>query len=500
MKVFRIEARRISAALFPFVLLLSLFAAACEKNEPGVGADDLELLHPLDSHFGMRFAEDLDGILERRYIRVLTTFNRTNFFLSGAGLYGFEYSLLKDYEKHLNKSIRRRDLKVVMEFIPVSRDELLPALRDGRGDIAAAGLTITEERREQVDFTRPYLTGIDEVLVAHKDVEGLESIGDLSGREVFIRESSSYFESLRTLNDRLREEGRKPVKVLKAEETLETEDILEMVNSGAVPITVSDSHLASIWSGVLEDIRVHDTLVVRQSGEIAWAVRKGNPGLKESLDTFLRTRRKGTRLGNIYFTRYFENNRWIRNPVSEDMLRKSEKLRGLFQKYAERYGFDWTLIAAVAFQESRLNNKKRSPAGAVGIMQVRPSTAGDKNVGIDNVHELENNVHAGVKYLAFLRDRYFSDEALRESDRVRLTLAAYNAGPAKIRRARSEAEKMGLDPGRWFRNVEISALRLIGQEPVRYVSNINKYYILINRAFLTREIREEEREKLQADL
>jgi membrane-bound lytic murein transglycosylase MltF len=448
----------------------------------------------------MRYADDLDGILTRRYIRVLTTFNRTNFFLSGAGLYGFEYSLLKDYGKYLNKSIRRRDLKVVMEFIPVSRDELLPALRDGRGDIAAAGLTITEERLGQVDFTRPYLTGIDEVVVAHKDVAGLESIKDLSGREVFVRESSSYFESLKTLNDRLRKERKKPVKILKAEETLETEDILEMVNSGAIPLTVADSHLASIWSSVLEDIRVHDALVLRQSGEIAWAVRKGNPGLKESLDTFLGTRRKGTRLGNIYFSRYFEKNRWIRNPVSEDMLRKSEKLRGLFQKYAERYAFDWTLIAAVAFQESRLNNKKRSPAGAVGIMQVRPSTARDKNVGIDNVHELENNIHAGVKYLAFIRDRYFSDEGLSESDRLRLTLAAYNAGPAKIQKVRSEAEKMGLDPDRWFRNVEISTLRHVGQEPVRYVSNINKYYILINRAFLTREIREEEKGKLRAEL
>jgi membrane-bound lytic murein transglycosylase MltF len=500
MRVLRSEARRISAVLFPFVILLSLFSAACDKEEPGDGREKLELLHPLDAHFDMRFAEDLDGIMKRKYIRVLTTFNRTNFFLSGAGPYGFEYSLLKDYEEYLNKSIRRRDLKVVMEFIPVSRDELLPALRNGRGDIAAAGLTITGERLEQVDFTRPYLTGIDEVVVTHKDVAGLEGVEDLSGREVFVRESSSYFESLSELNERLEKKGKKPVKVLKAEETLETEDILEMVNSGAIPITVADSHLASIWSSVLEDIRVHEAIILRQSGEIAWAVRKGNPALKESLDAFLGTRRKGTRLGNIYFTRYFENNRWITNPVSGDMIRKSEKLRGLFEKYAERYGFDWTLIAAVAFQESRLNNKKRSPAGAVGIMQVRPSTGRDRNVGIDNVHELENNIHAGVKYLAFLRDRYFSDEALRESDRVRLTLAAYNAGPAKIRRARSEAEKMGLDPDRWFRNVEIAALRHIGREPVRYVSNINKYYILINRAFLTRELREEEREKLRAGL
>ncbi len=150
----------------------------------------------------------------------------------------------------------------------------------------------------------------------------------------------------------------------------------------------------------------------------------------------------------------------------------------LFKKYGKKYGFDWLFLMAVAYQESGLDNRKRSPSGAIGIMQVRPATARDRNIRIKNIHLLENNIHAGTKYLAFLRDRYFSDPSLTERDRLRLTLAAYNAGPLKIRKARLTAKRMGLNPNRWFRNVEIAVLKTIGQETVRYVSNINKYYIL----------------------
>lgn len=132
----------------------------------------------------------------------------------------------------------------------------------------------------------------------------------------------------------------------------------------------------------------------------------------------------------------------------------------------------------MAFQESGLDHTKKSGAGAIGLMQVLPSTAKDKKVGINNIHKVENNVHAGVKYLAFLRDHYYSKEDMRPRDRIRMALAAYNAGPSKIRKVRDLAEQMGLDKNKWFRNTEIAALRVIGQETVRYVSNINKYYVL----------------------
>jgi membrane-bound lytic murein transglycosylase MltF len=218
--------------------------------------------------------------------------------------------------------------------------------------------------------------------------------------------------------------------------------------------------------------------------------------LKASLNEFIKGHRKGTLLGNIYFNRYFKDNKWIKNPVTPEELEKHRRYIELFQKYASQYGFDWILIMAQAFQESGLDNNKKSHTGAVGIMQVLPATARDKRIGIKDVHLLENNIHAGVKYLALLRDRYFSDAGMRERDRVRFALAAYNAGPTKIKKAKKLAKEMGLDPNRWFRNVEIAALRLIGQETVQYVSNINKYYIVFRLAFENERLRSAKKLKI----
>ena len=453
--------------------------------------------HPLASHLSKKYKDDLDGLMAKRYIRVLTTFNKTNFFLHKGKRFGYEYALLKEYEKFLNKGVKKGELRVVVEFIPVSHDQLISGLVDGSGDIAAAGLTITEERLKEVDFAIPYWSGIDEVLVTHKEVKTPQSPEDLSGRRVFVRRSSSYYESLLQLNRRLKKQRKPPVRIVVADENLETEDILELINSGAIEMTVSDSHIARIWSGLLKNLVVHQEIKLRSDSRIAWMLRKNNPQLKASLNKFLKQNRKGTLLGNIYFQRYYDKNPWIKNPLGQRDKKKLEKYRSLFQKYARQYGFDWLLILAMAYQESGLDNSKKSRSGAVGIMQVRPLTAGDKNVRIEDVHLLENNIHAGVKYLAFLRDRYFNDKAIRPRDRVRLAMASYNAGPAKIRRARSLAREKGLDPNRWFRNVELATLQSVGQEPVRYVSNINKYYVTYQLAEEKTDIREKTKKNIQ---
>jgi membrane-bound lytic murein transglycosylase MltF len=450
-------------------------------GSPAWGQDDVAD-HPLDAHLGERYTEDLDDLLERKYVRVLTTYNRTNFFLARGKLRGFEYGLLKKYQASLNKKISRRDLQIVFEFIPVARDRLLSGLVDGYGDIAAAGLTITPQRQDQVRFTRPYLTDIDEVLVTHSSEPSLKAISDLSGKAVFVRPSSSYHESLLTLNRQLAEQRLAPVSIIPADENLETEDILELVNTGAVTRTICDSHIATVWAGLLKNIRVHPELAVRKDGHIAWAVRKSSPQLKTSLDAFIAAHRKGTLLGNILFSRYYEKQTWIKNPLDGAPGKKLSTYLPIFKTYADRYDFDWPLIGAMAFQESRLDQDKISPQGAVGIMQIKPQTAADPQVGIPDVSTVENNVHAGVKYLAFLRSHYFDADGIRPRDQVRFSLAAYNAGPVKIRRARKLAREMNLDANRWFRNVELAMLRVVGQETVRYVSNVNKYYVIYRNA------------------
>jgi membrane-bound lytic murein transglycosylase MltF len=312
-------------------LLALAFLTACNSKSPE--EDTPELAHPLDRHLAETYTEDLPALIKRKYIRVLAPVNRTNYYFSGPEAFGFEYALLKEYEKHLNKSTksnRRGELEVTVDFIPVSRDELLSGLMEGRGDIAAAGLTITPEREELVAFTDPYLEGVSEVLVSHKDAPSIKSADDLSGREMYVRKSSSYFESLLTLSNRLEKKGKKEVKVILADETLETEDILEMVNAGAFQFTIADDHIARIWAGILPDIVIQEKVVLRKDSQIAWAVRKESPKLRESLNAFLKNYRKGTLLGNVYFNRYFKGTKWITRPR---LTKEHRKLAGIYRKY-----------------------------------------------------------------------------------------------------------------------------------------------------------------------
>jgi membrane-bound lytic murein transglycosylase MltF len=455
------------AVVLSTVLLLAL------SPRPAPGAD-LKRIAPLLS---AESTADLDTMRRRGVIRVLVSFKKTEYFIVNGQQRGFEYELMEQYERYLNKGDKKGQLRFDVVYIPVPFGSLLSNLVKGRGDVAAAGLTITPKRREEVAFTTPYVRDVNEVIVTRKDDESIRSLNDLSGRIVYVLSASSYVQHLIRLNKEFKKAGRPPVYVVESDPYLGTEDILELVNAGIVEVTVADNHIARLWANVLPDIKVHEDIAVNTSGEIAWAVRKDNPKLLANLNDFLRTHRKGTKLGNVLFKRYYENTRWIQNPLSDTSRKKLEQYHALFQKYGAEYSFDWLLLAALAYQESRLNPKKKSHRGAVGIMQIKPSTAQDKNVGIENVYTLENNVHAGVKYLAFLRDRYFTSPDIEPGARVHLSLAAYNAGPAKVRKMRAKAKLMGLDPNVWFRNVEQAAQQMVGSETTRYVANIYKYYL-----------------------
>ena len=437
-------------------------------------AADLKRIAPLLSAVS---TADLDALRKRGVVRVLVTYKKTEYFVVNGQQRGFEYELMEQFEKFINKGDKKGQLHFDVVYIPVPFESLISHLVEGRGDIAAAGLTITPERQKQVVFTTPYVQDVSEVVVTHKSDKSIRSIDDLSGRVVYVLSGSSYVQHLSQLTDRFKKQGRPPVYVVESDPYLATEDILELVNAGIVELTVADDHIARLWSNVLPDIRVHDDIAVNTSGQIAWAVRKNNPKLLASLNDFVSSHRKGTKLGNVLFSRYYESTRWIQNPLSDTARGKLEKYHALFQKYADEYEFDWLLIAAMAFQESRLNPTKKSPRGAVGLMQIKPSTAKDKHVAINDVYTDENNVHAGVKYLAFLRERYFSSPDIDEGASLHLSLASYNAGPAKVRKMRAKAKTMGLDPNIWFRNVERAAQQMVGSETTRYVANIYKYYL-----------------------
>lgn len=420
---------------------------------------------------------DLDTLRKRGVIRVLVTYKKTEYFVIKGQQRGFEYELMEQYERAVNKERKKGRPHIDIVYIPVPFDRLIPSLLKGRGDIAAAGLTVTPARQEKVAFTIPYVSDVNEVIVTHKSDTSIRTLNDLSGRILYVLRGSSYVQHLAELSQKFKAEGKQPVYIIESDAYLATEDILELVNAGIVEVTVADNHIAELWANVLPDIAVHKEVAVNTSGQIAWAVRKDNPKLLANLNEFLKSHRKGTLLGNVLFKRYYENTRWISNPLSDTAQQKLEKYHTLFQRYADEYDFDWLLIAALAFQESRLNPTKKSHRGAVGIMQIKPSTAKDENIAIENVNKLENNVHAGVKYLAFLRDRYFSSPEISRAASIHFALAAYNAGPAKVRKMRAKTKEMGLDSNVWFRNVERAAQQMVGSETTRYVANVYKYYL-----------------------
>jgi membrane-bound lytic murein transglycosylase MltF len=419
---------------------------------------------------------DLDGIVRRRVLRVLVTHSSTHYYVDRGRQGGIAYEMFRLLEKDLNRRFQTGALSIDVLFIPVERDRLIPALLEGHGDIAAAALTVTEARLKLVDFSLPIARGVEEVVVSGPGVNALNQVEDLSGRKVHVRPSSSYAESLEALNATLRDRGLDPVEIVPVDERLETEDVLEMVNAGVFSITVVDDYLASLWSQVLDEIEVHRDVAVGSGRSIAWALRRDCPKLKAVVDEFLRGHRAGTLTGNVILNRYLRRADRITNPGDEEDFERFRSMVGLFERYGEQYHLEWLFLVAQAYQESGLDNSKRSPRGAVGVMQLLPSTAGDPNVNIPDVHLLERNIEAGAKYLRFILDRYFPSAEMDNFNRHLFALAAYNAGPARVRALRREAAQVGLDPNRWLDNVEVVAARRVGREPVQYVSNILKYY------------------------
>ena len=444
---------------------------------PGIATADKKKLQQGIPLQYKKMVGDFDEMVQHRRIRALVTYSKTFYFLDRGRQYGLSYEALKAFENFVNKKLKTKTLEFHVVFIPVSRDELLPSLLNGLGDIAVANLTITTQRQKQVDFSNPFLTGVKELLVTGPSAPPIKNIDDLAGKEIHVRRSSSYYESLIQLNTSFKKAGKSQMKLVLADETFEDEDLLEMVNAGLIPMIVMDSHKAQFWKQIFDNITVHQDIAVRAGGEIAWAFRKNSPKLKAVVNDFVKGHKEGTLLGNILFKRYLKNTKYVKNALSEKELEKYKSMVKLFKKYAGEYGFNYLMISAQAYQESGLDHNKRSPAGAVGVMQILPTTAKDPNINIPDIEKLENNIHAGTKYLRFIIDRYYKDEPMDEVNKMLFAFASYNAGPARINKLRKKASAMGLDPNVWLYNVEIAAAKSIGRETVQYVSNIYKYYI-----------------------
>jgi len=441
------------------------------KGKPTVQSPDAGLPLNFQRHTG-----DVDAMVKAQNIRALVLYSRSSFFYVDGRPQGIFYEALQDFEQFVNRKLPAGQ-HVQVTFIPVRPDQLESYLNEGIGDLIAYPVVMTAERAQQVAFSVPFQTDVKQILVTGKDFGPVSSLQDLGGKKVFVNPLTTYYGNLEKVNDSLGKQGKPPILIESADKNLMDEDLMEMVNAGILPATVTITERAKLWASVFHNITPQPNVVIADQENLAWAVRKNNPKFKELVDEFVKTHAAGTSFGNTLMRRYLQSNQWITNPTDEEQIKKFNALANFFKTYASQYGFDYLMVIAQGYQESQLNQAARSPGGAVGVMQVKPSTAAAPPISIPDIGTAENNIHAGVKLLNSIAEDYFSDPKIDSMNRLLLTFAAYNCGPNRIADLRKEAPAQGLDPNKWFGNVELMVSERVGQTTVQYVSNIYKYYV-----------------------
>lgn len=425
----------------------------------------------LTSHSGATYKADLDEILRRKVLRVLTRNNSTCFFIYRGEQLGFEFELAREFAKSLG--VR---LEIV---VPPTREALAAYLREGRGDIIAAGMTATAERAKEFAFTAPYNEVSELVVVNAKSPAN--ALADLKGVKVLVRKSSSYYQTLQA------SQAQYGYTVVPANEDLETEELLDQLAQGKIEATVADSNIVDIESQPGDAQRALGPLGAPQ--QQAWMLRQDQPQLVKAASAYLKKIYKGV-FYNMTVTKYFKNTKQIKAATGLERSDTGGSLSpydDLVKRFAKEYEFDWRLVTSQMYQESHFDPHAKSWVGALGLMQVMPKTA--KDLHFEDVVAPDQGIAAGVKLMA----RYaniFTGNNVKEKDRIRFALASYNCGPGHIADARRLAKDQGLDPDKWFGNVEKSMLLLSlpqyakrarygycrCSEPVKYVSEIQTRY------------------------
>jgi membrane-bound lytic murein transglycosylase MltF len=454
------------------VLLAVATASALAQQAPAAG------IRALPTQIGGAWKGDLDGMLERRVIRVLVPYSRTLYFNDKGRERGVTADFVRDFERYVNEKYRKqlgkRPLTVVIR--PTTRDLLLKNVADGLGDLAAGNLTATEERKKIVDFVAPAdQKPVSELVLTGPKSPPIATADDLSGKTVHVRKASSYYESLVALNERLKKDGKAPANLVLVPDALEDEDMMEMLNAGLLQAIVVDDWKARIWAQILPKIKVNDGAAVRSGGLIGWAIRKDSPKFAEILNDYYASFIKKQNLIAVRMKQYYSKIKQIKDAAGKDDEKRFEATVVLFRKYGAQYHFDPLMLAAQGYQESQLNQEAKSHVGAIGVMQLMPQTGAELKVG--DIKNIEPNIHAGAKYMDQLMTRYLADADFDEINRTLFAFACYNAGPGNIVRMRKEAEKRGLNPNVWFNNVELVTAEKIGIETTTYVRNIYKYYV-----------------------
>jgi membrane-bound lytic murein transglycosylase F len=414
----------------------------------------------------------VEGIRRAGNLVVITDNNANCYYTYRGRAMGFEYDLARALADRLGV-----DLKVLTP----GWDHLFSALEKGRGDFVAASLTITDQRKSEVDFSDPYLS-IRQHIVYHRDAPPPRTVADLEGRTIHVRRGSSYQERL----EELQADGIDLVMVLHP--NVPTEELIRQVADQEIALTVADSNVARLNRRYYPAVAIGIPIAEKES--LGWAVRRGNASLLQEINAFWQAIKADGTFDKIYRKYYtgVQNFDYVdvisfHNAVEERLPRYEDLIR----REARRHGFDWRLIAATIYQESHFNPHARSHTGVRGLMQLTLETAAE--LGIEDRLDPEDSVRGGVKYLADIYARFDDIQGL---DRMLFTLASYNVGYGHVRDAQQIARDKNLPPDKWsslretlpllqqrkyYSKTQYGYAR--GLEPVRFVTRILNYYDIL---------------------
>ncbi len=386
------------------------------------------------------YFDDLSSIKNRGILRVITSANPSHYYMQKGKLRGFEYELLKQFA-----SKNRMRVDVVLAN---SQEEMFTLLKEGKGDVIAASLPSSIlGAKDFVQYTVPY-NYVTPVIVGRSSENSIIDIRDLAGRRVTLAEDSPYWNYM----SRLKKQGM-DFDLIKADTSVNMEGALLMVALGMYDLSIVGNH--QLNPAYIKKIGLKTEFALTEPLANRWAVRTEDQQLKNALDTFIENKYRSESY-NVLHAKYFEQQQLHNTEHRVSKVRSISPYDDVTQRYSEEYGFDWRLITALMFQESQFNPAAYSSAGAEGLMQLIPATA--ELMGVSDTSNVESSINAGIRYLNYLRGK-FEEELLLE-DRIWFTIASYNSGYGRVKRARELAEKMGLDKDKWFDNVELAMMTL----------------------------------------
>ena len=467
-------------AFLLFCVLATLLNCKSDRNKKDSGNDLTVNFEPVQF--------DLTDIKKEGVLRAITTYSPTGYFLYRGETMGFEYEMLERLAAYIEV-----DLEIV---IARNVDSVIPMLNRGDGDLIALGFTITNDRKEKVSFTHPYLI-THQALVQKKPINwrkmSLDNIKkqlatdvvDILGDTVSVRKESSYYSNLVELSEELGDTIY--INILPGE--LTDEETIKMVSEGKIKYTVADSNIANVYTSSFPDIDINTPISLSQ--RLAWAVRKSSPDLLDTINAALGTLKKKADY-NIIYKKYYENRRQFKKRVSSEYFTsnsgKISKYDDMVKKYSKNLGWDWVLVKSLIYQESMFEHGNKSWAGAKGLMQLMPATA--KELGVTDVHDPDQNIRAGTKYLK--RMYGYWDNIPDSIQRIKFAMASYNCGYGHVKDAQRLSKKFKKDSLNWDNGVDFFVLNLSkseyyndevveygyarGSEPYNYVNEIFHRY------------------------